>query len=173
MKIAPAIIVLLIAGVLVLGWQLRQEIDANRKLTAQVAERQAADASKRQNFELQAKCGERAQTVFHQLGYKENGATDHTTATYQSHYNPSINKCLMVLTTYTINTGTDAGSTESRFLFDAYENREYAEIFVATYVTNGKVTKIPSGCILKPTASTERTCQSEAEYEAFVAGYME
>ena len=111
--------------------------------------------------------------MFHQLGYKDDGSpVNGTIAICQSHHKPTINKCFMTLTTTTYS-GTPVTSLESRFLFDAYEQREYAEYSVNSAMENGKLTHGIFTCKLTASAGDERVCKSEGEYDGFVAGYME
>src|SRR6266487_2574547 len=123
MKIAVAI---LIALVLVLTWLLTVEIVATREQRSQIATlaSKLADKLARENLELQHKCAQQAEKMFAQLGYRLDRPTNGIFATYQSHYNANLSKCFMTLNL------SGVGSGDQRFLFDAYEQREYAQYIV-------------------------------------------
>jgi len=144
-----AIIVFLLVVVLALGWALLEK-------------------SKRDNFDLRAKCGEQAAREFARLGYRESGPTNGIFAGYESRYNPSLNRCFMTLhtTSYSENPVTQV---TGKSLFDAFEQREYAE-FTGTRTSDQQDHVMI--CILSLPTETKRYCKSEAEYDAFVASYM-
>ena len=163
MKITVAI---LIAIVLVLAWQLSAEVVTTRLQRSEIATltSKLADKSARENLELQEKCAQQAAKMFEQLGYKLDRAVRGVFATYQSHFNANLGKCLM-----TLNIG-GAATGDQRHLFDAYEQRGYAE-----YMTTPgqKYRERPPHCRLTPSSGKETPCKSEEEYETFVAIYME
>jgi hypothetical protein len=138
-----AAIFLLIVAVGALGWKLW------------------ADKSLQDNYEFTEKCASQAAKVFARL---EGGQTGSTFAHYQSHFNPRLNKCFMLLEGTDYSTGVHYYSD----LYDAYEQRQYADF--TSWVGN------PAGnlmaCDLTPLSGDERKCASRAEYDAFVAEYM-
>ena len=99
MRIMAAAIVLLTAGVIVLGWKLRSEMNADQRLSQEVSDlrTELADKSKRNAFELQKQCGEQASKVFVQLGWKLDGPTNGELSAFEAHYNAGMNKCFMIL----------------------------------------------------------------------------
>jgi hypothetical protein len=104
---------------------------------------------------LQKWCADQAKRVFQQssLGTREG---DH----YRSHYNTQVNKCFMAIETH-------RGKIITKTLLDAYALRTYASYFS---MANASALE---HCVLMPGASEEKKCNSDGEYEAFVARYME
>ena len=140
----------------------------------------AAGPSFAQTLDQQAKCGSEAERAFTRQGYITDGVTRSATdpngdyalmAVYQSHYNPQLNRCFMLLKT------TGAGhknvGDENDFLVDANENRIYAEY---TWIPQEgkKYWEVPPvDCQLMPSLTEKTECHSEGEFMAFVARYME
>jgi hypothetical protein len=58
-------------------------------------------------------------------------------------------------------------------LFDAYENRDYAEYMWIPREGKKYWEVALISCRLFPSSGNERFCKSEAEYDDFVAAYME
>jgi hypothetical protein len=110
----------LIAIVLVLGWLLNAETKTSREQQNQIAllTSKLADKVARENLDLQQKCAQQAEKIFGQLGYRLDRPTLGIFATYQSHHNAKLGKCFMTL--------DSTGAGHQLFLFDAYEQREYA-----------------------------------------------
>jgi hypothetical protein len=125
--IMAAAIALLMAGILLLAWQLRSESNTDRRLSQEVRDLRAklAAKSRRDAFELQKECGSQASKVFAQLGWKLDEPINGVIADFESHYNIAMNKCFMLL--HTLSTTTQL-SLASSLLYDAYEQREYAEL---------------------------------------------
>lgn len=161
MKIAIAV---LLAIVLALAWLLNAEMGTNRRQRSQIAEltSKLADNSARERLELQQKCANQAEKIFSQQGYKLNGPRP---ASYQSHYNAKLNKCFMTLDSMVLG--------DQRFLFDAYEQREYAEYMLLPEKGKKYWEVQPQSCALIPSSADKSRCKSEEEYKAFVARYME
>ncbi|SAL55609.1 hypothetical protein AWB69_05967 [Caballeronia udeis] len=166
MKIICAVLLVALAGV---GWWLRTEVDATRRQAAEIQRLTAklADKSREEEFKLQQKCATEAQQKFHRLGYSETGVQpqDVLGADYQSHYNTAQNRCFMTLEV------TMTGGLQSMGLFDALENRTYAQY--DWLPEKDDVSKGFRDCHLTPTSTDDRRCISEQEYRAFVAHYME
>ncbi len=140
------IIIILFVLVLALGWELY------------------ADKSRRDSFEFTEKCSSQAAKVFARLGYSDNGPTNGVSATYQSRYNVGLNKCFMALETTAFGNKTE---TVDDFLFNSYEQREYAE-----YIGKAGDPLHSIMCQLLPLSGEKRSCASLDEYNAFVADYM-
>jgi hypothetical protein len=153
MKIALAV---LLAAALALTWGLVAETMKNGQLQSQVTELSATLGNKtaRENLELQEKCAGQAERMFRILG--SNGG-------YVSHYNATLNKCFM-----TVDSGTMRPLRITKFLYDAYEQREYAG-----YQQTGNVRNPPEVCEVRSPGEKPMSCNSPQEYEAFVARYME
>jgi len=116
-------------------------------------------------YQLQERCGKRAEEVFH----REQGSNP--TGTFQAHYNSRLNKCFS-----TQSSVYDKGF--SRVLIDVNESKEYG-YFLYTYekVSNRNVL----ACYVAGLDSFGITsakmgvagCDSEMEWEGLTAPYME
>jgi hypothetical protein len=159
----------LVAGLLVivglLGWRLLAEIEIDRGRAADIRDLRLKleERSRLDALELQAKCAEQAAKLYHSSGYKD----DEPLTRYESHFNLALNKCFIVVEHTAGMKGQGALLVETRYLFDAYEQREYAEFTRATGARSWVV------CKLIPTAGAEKSCTTVEEFKAFVAGYME
>lgn len=126
------------------------------------------DKTDRENLEFQQKCALQAEKIFHQLGWKLNDPGG-TFASYQSHYHQKLGKCFMTVNSTT----TGPRGPTSRYLFDAYEQRGYAEYMWISDAVKKYWEVPPVICKLTPSSVDESLCKSEEEYKAFVARYME
>jgi hypothetical protein len=161
---------ILLVFLLTLAWQLKTMMDANRQQASEIQSlsMKLSDKARRDSFDLQQRCASQAEKTFRRLGYREDRPTDDLLgAIYQSHYSTARNKCFM-----TLETTTKAGF-ESKFLFDAYENRPFAEYDWMPQKGKKFWEVPPVVCKLMPSSTDEQNCKSEDEYKAFVAGYME
>ena len=142
----------------ILCWFLNVEMTASREQREQIQKLtiSLAEKSKRNAFELQAKCAQQAAKVFREFGY--NQSSDQL----QSHYNQKLNRCFMAASTQFGN---------NRFLIDAYEERGYAD-FSRTFVTGGDPLHPLIACSLMPLGTQQRSCSSEDEYSAFIEQYL-
>jgi hypothetical protein len=150
------IIAALLLLVLALAWLLKAEMTTSQERQDQIEKLtlRLADKSRRENLELQEKCALQAERMFRILGY-EGG--------YVSHYNAELNRCFM-----TVDTGTIRPLRITKFLYDAYEQRQYAG-----FQLTGNSRNPPDVCALKSPGEKRKLCKSVGEYEAFVARYME
>jgi hypothetical protein len=136
------------------------------------------ELSRREALELQKECGLQAAKAFEQAGFKVGELTNGSTADYESHYNPGMNKCFMaqrvLIATY-LQTARGTKSWASTYLLDAYEQRIYAELDITDLPWLGDPVghRRISRCDLMPLHEGKRTCRSEAEYTSFVERYME
>jgi hypothetical protein len=139
-----------------------------------------ASPSLAQSLDQQAKCGSEAERAFIQQGYVINGVTrssgdpngDYDVwAVYQSHYDPQLNRCFMLVET------TGAGhknvGDQQKFLVDANENRIYSEYMWIPRQDKKYWEVPPIECQLMPSLTEKTPCHSEAESMAFVARYIE
>jgi hypothetical protein len=89
---------------------------------------------------------------------------------YESHYNPKINRCLILVTRMSVLGGQ---SSTSKNLYDAIERRFYAA-YLWTSRADKKYWEVPPvSCELTPSHGETKYCKSEDEFNAFVAEYME
>ncbi len=145
-------------------------LSSNRGLAKRVErlEEQVKSEQSKAVTSLREKCASQAHLRFVQLGYNDQGGGS-SFAIYSNHYSQAFSRCFMTLQTTTFLAGS---MTEEHFLFDAYEQRTYAE---ATQLTSKDVGPFPRlmVCRLVPSSTTERHCATMAEYDRFVANYME
>jgi hypothetical protein len=85
------------------------------------------------------------------------------TASYQSHYNPTLNKCFMLETSSAYDRNRP---TVTKILLEVNSNREYGLFFGDMPASK------PSG--LPPTCNFgQKICRSEGEWDAMADVYME
>jgi hypothetical protein len=117
-------------------------------------------------YELQERCAKRAEQIFAKdwpHGSPDTSAGYTQTATYQSHYNPTLNKCFML----EISQGfLKERVTLSKVLLDVNANKEYGQFFGEPFSLK------PSGLIPMCTFGT-KGCASESEWDAMANVYME
>jgi hypothetical protein len=122
-------------------------------------------------YELQERCAKRAEQIFTKgwpNGSPDNSAGYTQTANYQSHYNPTLNKCFYLETSQAYN---QKRSTVSKSLLEVNSNREYGQYY-GDLLIGGKLNMNPSG--LPPTCWLgEKFCQSEFVWDAMANVYME
>ena len=82
------------------------------------------------------------------------------TDTYVSHFNPILHRCFMAIER------RQDGIT-SKMLLDAYAQQTFASYFE---MQNMPMLK---SCVLLPGTKEERKCDSNGDYESFVARYMQ
>jgi hypothetical protein len=133
------------------------------------------DLSRREALELQKECGLQAAKAFKQAGWKVGEPTNGSTASFESHYNPGMNKCFMLMRILTVSPATGTKSWASTYLLDAYEQRTYAELDITDlgWLADPIGHRHIATCALMPPHESQRTCRSEAEYASFAARYME
>ena len=155
-----------------MAWVLSVKTTTESRQRKQIEELtvKLADKSRLENFGLQEKCTGKAEEVFQSLGYggtKSNGDM----SAYQSHFNTKLGKCFMAIESTTVT--KNGNIVNSKFLLDAYEQREYAEY---TWISrnNKKYWEVPPFiCKLIPSTASEQFCKTEDEYNKFVTNYME
>jgi hypothetical protein len=164
MKITVAVLATVL---LAFAWRLNSLSVVVGRQQEQIATLSVVKPSKPDAFAMQEKCAAQADKVFRELGYRQTGSRDNVSEVLQSHFNPSLNKCFM-----TVETMARDGS-QSRFLLDAFEQREYAEYF--WMIVKGKKywENPPQMCKEIPSSGDERLCQSDTEYKTIVKRYME
>ena len=153
MKIIIGILIVIVA---VLGWQLIEKDKVNTQLHGQMDDLTSKlnDKMALENFERQEKCTAQADKLFTQLGY----SLSKDNAINQSHFNAKLNKCFMSVSL------SHSGGGIWKFLIDAFEQKKYADFM--------RTDKNQISCKLTPLGEDERTCKSENEFDAFVAGYL-
>jgi hypothetical protein len=126
----------------------------------------AASATMAQGQSLQEQpiCAQQAEAAFQE--YK-GSAHPPGFSDYKSHYNETLNKCLILINQKSELNGQPVMATE---LYDAIERR-----VLASYIQlkkEGKESLL--NCELKPTLQEKETiCVSKQQFDAFVSKYME
>ena len=116
-------------------------------------------ASIKEQYELQERCGKRADEVFRrEYG---NGIGNDQMAGYTNHYNEKLNKCFVLVTVSIYK--PDISNT--MVLFDINENKEYGSI--VTIITHAKDAPLTYCKVL------ERVCHSQKEWETLTRPFME
>jgi hypothetical protein len=111
-------------------------------------------------YELQERCGKRAEELFNQYGRLFSKYEDTTWMSRQSsHYNKRLNRCFGVV----IHTGIPKQGEPiiGKELWDINENKQYGEFMIFGYE------KLLSCDVLG------KHCNSESEWDALVKPYME
>ena len=170
MKAVAVVLLILVIG---LGWRLNVETEGSAKLRSELerARVQLTDKSKIESLQLQEKCGLQAEKVFHSLGYKDQQQNLNADV-YQSHYNLKMGKCFVAIESTDMTTAPGKQAI-SRFLLDAFEQREYAEYYWLSSDDKKYWDVKPFICKLMESSSTTQACKSNDEYKAFVAKYIE
>ena len=117
----------------------------------------------KEQYELQERCGKRTEQMYEN---EKRGKTGANYYTYQSHYNPTRDKCF-----YLPKENIITGSLGSLWidLVDANENKTYGQFIAHWLEVNG----------LKQSLSVQvcyvqgETCSSESEWQELIKPYME
>ena len=134
-----------------------------------VAARVSAEPNKEQ-YELQERCGKRAEQVFKSDnpgqaggGIITNTKDGHNITTYQNHYSAPLNKCFYLLIVTGINYKKQPQYTTILMtLFDLNENKEYGAFFKRSDRDG------PAQCNVQ-----QKICHSESEWQELLKPYME
>jgi hypothetical protein len=128
-----------------------------------------------QSLDLQALCATQARKAFQEaeLEYKNDPVGKMFTTVssdYQSHYNTKLKKCLMLVDA-TRMVGDQSSTTV--YLTDAFERRIYASYLWISQKGKKYWEVPPSTCELTPSLRQKKNCTTRAEFDTFVADYME
>ena len=127
-----------------------------------------------QTLDLQERCASLAREAFNEDEARSAEAIsaisksglkiDVLSSNYQGHYNPKLDRCFM-LVSRTWTTSSRGKNGRTTYLVDAIGGRTYA------YYQEPEEEK-PS-CTLYPSFTKVTYCETSAEFNEFVAGYME
>jgi hypothetical protein len=153
----PIFSVLLAIALAGIVWLLEDTHEQAQEISKMKAE--MADKSVKEAFDFKRQCAAEAGRFFK---YWDNDPKGNINLNYESHYNPSRKTCFVLI--------SDRDNTNDFLdlsLFDAIEQRQYADL-----------TSKPIGlhvlvCTLMPPDGEQKSCTSKAEFDAFVANYME
>ena len=108
------------------------------------------------NLELDEKCSKQASEVFKSEGFNLE------TADFTNHYNRKLNKCFIEISPF-----LHKGREERRYLLDAFEHKEYAQLWLNEEPgKNFLPVSYFSNILGEP-------CNSKEQYTAFVKSLME
>src|SRR5438874_10526693 len=117
-------------------------------------------ATAKEEYELQERCGKRAEQVFTKEfgGGIVNTENGQATVGYTNHYNRKMNKCFYLLTYTSLDYKVKAKTWSTMVtLFDINEQREYANFFERSSDRLGFVCKVG-----------DRKCQSREEWDLLI-----
>ena len=121
-------------------------------------------SSKEEDYKLQERCGKYCDEMFRKV--YGNGLTSDENSSiisgYQNHYNKKLNKCFILITSkdYPKDKKTDVLLMKN--IYDFNENKEYGSF------SKFRKDVTPSDCNI-----SEKTCNSEQEWDLLVKPYME
>jgi hypothetical protein len=121
-------------------------------------------ASSKEDYELQERCGKRAEERFKSAygngisKYEENTIM----SDYTNHYNTKLNKCFVLTTSTIIPKKEKESGSYSKDLWDINENKNY-----------GSFSKFIVGDKLTSCRVLNKFCASEAEWDALIKPYIE
>jgi hypothetical protein len=129
----------------------------------------SAEPNKEQ-YELQERCGKRAEQVFkndnpgQSAGVVLTNTDDgQTITTYQNHYSATLNKCFYLMITTGVNYKKQPQyTTKLMTLFDLNDNKEYGTFFKRSD------SSVPTHCNVQ-----QKICHSESEWQELLKPYME
>jgi hypothetical protein len=132
-----------------------------------------------QSLDLQERCAAEASSAFRQLEgenaakYNQSTLIQKAVADFQSHYNTTLNRCLLLINRVSVLPLSTNLSNQQRHsvLVDANERRYYAT-YLETQLAVETKPKIER-CELRPTMRYKTACSTRGEFDAFVATYLE
>lgn len=132
-----------------------------------------------QSLAVQEQCASQARKAFQELesenraDFNPSTSISRGSSDYQSHYNPKLDKCLMLIhRRLLVPLSTDHSDQQRQsIMVDANERRYYA-IYVETQLSAEPAPKLDK-CELAPGMRLKTACRSRDEFDAFVASYME
>jgi hypothetical protein len=130
----------------------------------------ASEEPNKEQYELQERCGKRAEQVFKNdnPGQSGGGVVTNTDegqniTSYQNHYSATLNKCFYLTTTTGVNYKKQPQYTTTLMtLFDLNENKEYGTFFKRSDMG------VPVQCNVQ-----QKICHSQSEWEEFLKPYMD
>jgi len=158
-EMRDTLIVLLLVTVATLGYFVTNQQRRIKSLEAR---------PKTNTIELQEKCAKQAELVFKQSGWEAKDVI----AEFSNHYNSKLNRCFMRVekTDPTIVTKT---IFTTKFVFDAFERKSYAEYTWKTEPGKKYWEVAPTECAVTLADGTRKMCRSSDEFDELVKPYMD
>jgi hypothetical protein len=129
-----------------------------------IASGSASALSIPEEYELQERCGRRAEEIFRKdwgKGMSQNGSAIFE-GNYNNHYNKKLNKCFyLIWSTAVTRKGKDQTTTRSAVLYDLNRNKEYGAF------SQLDTEPLPSRCAVQVV-----TCRSKPEFDKLVEPLM-
>lgn len=157
------IILILLAAAIGLGVLASQQAVTIKEQQGQLAA--ANDRRKSEALGLQSQCSKQAKVAWLDGDYSDNPM-----ASYENHYNATLNKCFIYMRSYKIISGN---GYDNRTLIDALENKSYGLYILHVMNGNGEGRLRPVKCTVQTVAGEVVDCESQADFEARVKPYME
>lgn len=163
-------ILFLLTGLILLGAgcvnkdEVNQLIKQNQDLQLQLAKQQQASEEKNE-FDLQSKCAGEGKKFYNQ--YKKDSESE--TAGYISHWNKTLKKCFVSLSSmFWVNGQEDS----SKVVYDALEGKLYGSFMVVRDVP--LASQKPFDCEMNSdgTDQSYKPCYSEAEFNSYENSLM-
>lgn len=121
----------------------------------------------------QAQCAAQAKTEYQEFltEWKQKGGEnlELDLSEYESHYNAELQRCLMLLSIAVFSHSTGK-LTQTITLDDAFDHRGYAAF---SRIISDRALDVLMLCTLTPTYGDTLNCKTRAEFDEFVARYME
>lgn len=172
-KIIAAVLAVVAIGLAcVAALQFRSLLElrsANAQLTGRLA-----DDGRKELTAARAACADHAASVFSGMGYsdKDEPGPGGETHSYTDHYNPTLKRCLMELTTEKLS-ATAPTQTTTRAIFDADERTDFGSYMWFSSETKKYWEQPPFMCRMTLPGKPETLCHSTEEWEKFVRSLME
>jgi hypothetical protein len=158
-----SILLILLAAAIGLGVLASQQAATIKEQQGQLAA--ANDRRKSEALSLQSLCSKQAKVAFTDSDYSDNPM-----ASYENHYNATLNKCFIYMRSYKIISGN---GYDNRTLIDTLENKSYGLYILHVMNGTGFGQLRPVMCIVQTAAGEEIKCESQDDFEARVKPYME
>jgi type II secretory pathway pseudopilin PulG len=158
-----AIILILLAAAVGLGILANRQAATIKDQQGQLAA--ANEKRKSETLGLQAQCAKQAKAAWVDGGYK-----DTQMASYENHYNATLNKCFIYLQSYSIVAGN---GYDNRTLIDVLENKSYG-LYILHVMNGSEGGRLrPVKCVVQTVSGEAVDCESKADFETRVKPYME
>lgn len=151
---------ILVAVVAFLFWDIGSYKSKVEAQSTQIAELNSklSDKTSQETFERKKACAIQADGFVKKLGYDL--ATDNVSA--QNHYNVKQDKCFLKLSSNII---SKSSISNSALLFDAYEQKIYAES--SSYSDGG------FSCDITPPGGVKIVCRTKEDFNQYVGNFMD
>lgn len=149
-------IIIIVAVVFIVGlyqmWKQSMVISDQQKKINELTSKVASNIG---NIDFQEKCAKQSEKLYNDVGKAKGNALNG----FINHYNPKLSKCFVLMG---FNSYDSNGGFISKYLYDAYESKLYAEYF--RNIENMK----PLVCVI-----LDKSCQNDQQFDSFVNIYME